>query len=88
MHEKRNFVLVLLLAVTFLWTGWAWIYADSEGGYFMRIISTGSFLYRSTFLKFNKSLIPDVWSVWWCVINKPFNVKLLLFKNSIILIFY
>jgi len=44
MHEKRNFVLVLLLAVTFLWTGWAWIYADSEGGYFMRIISTGSFL--------------------------------------------
>ncbi len=44
MHEKRNFILVLLLAVTFIWSGWAWIYAEPDGNTLLRIISTISFL--------------------------------------------
>ena len=63
MHEKRNFVLVLLLAVTFMWTGWAWIYANSEDGIFMKIISGASFLGISGWLGYAlmvEDKLPDV----------------------------
>ena len=29
MHEKRNFMLVLLVAVALVWGGWAWLLADT-----------------------------------------------------------
>lgn len=41
MHEKRNFLLVLLVAVGFLWSGWAWVYSGGEGFTLMKIVSSG-----------------------------------------------
>ncbi|MDP7004805.1 MAG: hypothetical protein QF718_01155 [Phycisphaerales bacterium] len=40
MHEKRNFILVLLIAVGVIWCGWAWFYSGDEGFSLMRVIST------------------------------------------------
>ena len=40
MHEKRNFLLVLLLAASFLWTGWSWFYSDGAGVSLLKISST------------------------------------------------
>jgi hypothetical protein len=31
MHEKRNFALVLIVAVALIWGGWAWLFADAGG---------------------------------------------------------
>ncbi len=40
MHEKRNFILVLLIAVGVIWSGWAWFYSGEDGFSLMRVIST------------------------------------------------
>ncbi len=40
MHEKRNFILVILLSCGVLWTGYEWWYTDAEGMTFFRILSS------------------------------------------------
>lgn len=40
MHEKRNFLLVILMTAGFFWTAWAWIYSDTQGVSFVKIAST------------------------------------------------
>ena len=39
MHEKRNFLLVILIAVGVVWSGWSWFYSGAEGFSMMRIVS-------------------------------------------------
>ena len=39
MHEKRNFILVLLLGSACIWSGWAWWFTPDEGITFSRVVS-------------------------------------------------
>ncbi len=50
MHDKRNFVLVLLLAAVFVWTGWSWFYSDADGITFMKAVSTAMLVFVSAWL--------------------------------------
>jgi len=40
MHEKRNFILVLLIACGVIWTGWALWYSGDEGLTLMRVLAS------------------------------------------------
>ena len=36
MHEKRNFLLVIFIALGVVWSGWLWLYSGAEGMTLMR----------------------------------------------------
>ncbi len=62
MHEKRNFILILVLGVLVIWTGWAWFYASGDGFTFMRIASTALLLAVAGFLTYGLTIedrLPD-----------------------------
>ena len=39
MHEKRNFILVILLTCGVLWSGYEWWYTGDEGFTFFRVVA-------------------------------------------------
>ena len=56
MHEKRNFILILILGVLVIWTGWAWFYASGDGFTFMRSASTALLLAVAGFLTYGLTI--------------------------------
>lgn len=62
MHEKRNFILVLLLGTACIWSAWAWWFTPSQGITFIRIFSVLVMLALGVWLAYALTLedqLPD-----------------------------
>ncbi len=63
MHEKRNFILILLVTVGLFWSAWAWFYTSGDGFTFMRIASTLFTIIVASWLTYGMTLedrLPDM----------------------------
>lgn len=65
MHEKRNFLLIICIALGVIWSGWLWLYSDSEGITLMRVAVPLATVFGGCWLAYALTLednLPDVLS--------------------------
>jgi len=65
MHEKRNFLLVIFIALGGLWSGWLWLYSGANGITLMRAVVPLATVFGGCWLAYALTLednLPDVLS--------------------------
>ena len=63
MHEKRNFLLVIFIALGVIWSGWLWLNSEAEGITLMRAVVPLATVFGGCWLSYALTLednLPDV----------------------------